>query len=411
MPRKIALLVAPLALLAALVAALVPAASGRQAADPGVSDDTILLGGSVPLSGLASGYKSVALGADAYFKYVNDNGGVNGRKIEYKYLDDAYNPAQTVQVTRQLVEQDKVFAIFNTLGTEDNIAIRDYLKQRGVPQLFVASGANTWGRDYKEFPTAIGYLPSYVAEGKLYGRYIATAWPKAKIGILYQDDAYTQDLIRGLELGLGKKKSMIKVKQGYDVTSSGVSSEIASIKSANVDTLLLFATPTFAIQAYVAANKLGWKPPHVIVNQVSSAASTMQIAEANAKPQVVGSISTVVFKDPDDPLQRNDVGVKLYRQILAKYQPSANPSDVYNVYGMAVAFTMVDALKKAGKNLTRAGLMNAVLHLKETTNPFLLRGVVLSTSPSDHFPIKQAQLERWSSGHWVRFGKLQSARG
>src|SRR4051794_15750339 len=156
MPRKLALLVAPLALVAALVAVLVPTASGRQGADPGVSDDTILLGGSVPLSGLASGYKSVALGADAYFKYVNDNGGVNGRKIDYKYVDDAYNPAQTVQVTRQLVEQDKVFAIFNTLGTEDNIAIRDYLKQRGVPQLFVASGANTWGRDYKEFPTAIG---------------------------------------------------------------------------------------------------------------------------------------------------------------------------------------------------------------------------------------------------------------
>src|ERR671938_169313 len=172
------------------VLALVPAASARTASDPGVDSNSILLGGSVPLSGIASGYKSVALGAEAYFKYVNDRGGVNGRKIDYKYLDDAYNPAQTVQVTRQLVEQDKVFAIFNTLGTEDNIAIRDYLKERGVPQLFVASGANTWGSS----TNAIGYLPSYVAEGKLYGRYIASTWPKAKIGILYQADAYTKDL-------------------------------------------------------------------------------------------------------------------------------------------------------------------------------------------------------------------------
>ena len=387
------------------VLALVPAASARNASDPGVDSNSILLRGSVPLSGLASGYKSVALGAEAYFKYVNDRGGVNGRKIDYKYLDDAYNPAQTVQVTRQLVEQDKVFAIFNTLGTEDNIAIRDYLKERGVPQLFVASGANTWGASNN----AIGYLPSYVAEGKLYGRYIASTWPKAKIGILYQADAYTKDLIRGLKLGLGKKSSLIKSQQGYDPTQTGVSSQISSLKAAKVDTLLLFATPQFAIQAYVAANKLGWKPK-VIVNQVASAASTMQIAEANAKPQVVGSISTVVFKDPDDPAQRNDAGVKLYRQILAKYQPSANPHDVYNVYGMAVAYTMVDTLKKAGKNLTRAGVMKAATRLNERGNPFVLPGIVIKTTASDHFPLAQAKLERYHNGHWISFGPLVNVR-
>ncbi len=393
------------------VLVLVPTAAARTSSDPGVSSDSVLLGGSVPLSGLASGYKSVALGAEAYFKYVNDRGGVNGRKIDYKYLDDAFNPAQTVQVTRQLVEQDRVFAIFNTLGTEANLAVREYLKERGVPQLFVASGANTWGRDYKQYPTAIGYLPSYLAEGKLYGRYVTSHWPTARIGILFQNDDYTKDLISGLKLGLGKKASTVRAQQGYDVSSSGVSSQVAALKGAKVDTLMIFATPTFAIQAYVAMSKLGWKPAHVVINQVSAASSTMQIAAANAPQQVQNSISTIVFKDPGDPAQRNDPGVKLYRQILAKYQPSANPKDVYNVYGMAVAYTMADALKKAGKNLSRKSLMNAVLHLKETSNPFLLKGVVLSTSPTDHFPLKQAQLQVWRGGAWHRVGKLQSARG
>src|SRR6266516_2645567 len=393
------------------VLVLVPTAAARTSSDPGVSSDSVLLGGGVPLSGLASGYKSVALGAEAYFKYVNDRGGVNGRKIDYKYLDDAFNPAQTVQVTRQLVEQDRVFAIFNTLGTEANLAVREYLKERGVPQLFVASGANTWGRDYKQYPTAIGYLPSYLAEGKLYGRYVTSHWPTARIGILFQNDDYTKDLISGLKLGLGKKASTVRAQQGYDVSSSGVSSQVAALKGAKVDTLMIFATPTFAIQAYVAMSKLGWKPAHVVINQVSAASSTMQIAAANAPQQVQNSISTIVFKDPGDPAQRNDPGVKLYRQILAKYQPSANPKDVYNVYGMAVAYTMADALKKAGKNLSRKSLMNAVLHLKETSNPFLLKGVVLSTSPTDHFPLKQAQLQVWRGGAWHRVGKLQSARG
>jgi branched-chain amino acid transport system substrate-binding protein len=400
--------VATLLLVALVLAA--PAAA-RHDADPGVSNDSILIGGSVPLSGLASGYASVAKGAAAYFAYVNAHGGVNGRKIDYKYLDDAYDPSQTVQVTRQLVEQDHVFAIFNTLGTEDNIAVRDYLKQRGVPQLFVASGAQTWGRDYKQYPSAIGYLPSYVAEGTIYGRYIAAHWTTAKIGILYQSDAYTQDLISGLKKGLGRKASLIKAKQGYDVTASGVSSQVASLKAAHVDTVLIFATPVFTIQAYVAMNKLGWKPKHVIVNQVSSAASTMQISQANAKAQVEGSYSTVVFKDPDDPSQRSTAGIKLYYSIMSKYAKGDSPHDAYNVYAMAVAYTFVDALRHAGKNPTRQSLVSAVQHLHETNNPFLLKGVVVSTTPRDHFPIKQARLEQWRGGRWHWVGPLVSARG
>src|SRR5919199_4240555 len=392
--------------LTALVAAVAAGAAGaRTTATPGVSSSTITLGGSVPLSGIASGYKSVAIGADAYFKYVNDHGGVNGRKIQYKYLDDEYDPSKALQATRQLVEQDNVFAIFNTLGTEDNIAIRDYLKQRGVPQLFAASGANTWGHD----ANAIGYLPSYVAEGRIYGKYIAAKLPKAKIGILYQADPYTGDLIAGLRAGLGKKASAIKARQGYDVTSSGVSSQIAALKASKVDTLMIFATPTFTIQAYVAMNKLGWKPKNVFVNQVSSASSTMAISAANAAPQVEGSISTVVFKDPADKAFRSDKGIKLYRSILAKYAPGSSASDAYNVYAMAVAYSMVDVLKKAGKEPTRKSVWNAALHLNEKNNPFLLPGVVVKTSPKDHFPIEQARLEIWRKGKWAPLGPLVAA--
>jgi branched-chain amino acid transport system substrate-binding protein len=395
-------------LLAALAVALAAGttAGARPAADPGIDAGSILLGGSVPLSGLASGYKSVALGADAYFKYVNAKGGVNGRKISYLYEDDAYNPSQTVQATRKLVEQDKVFAIFNTLGTEDNIAIRDYLKQRGVPQLFPASGANTWGHD----TNAIGFLPSYTAEGKVYGRYIAQKLPKAKIGILYQADDYTKDLIAGFKAGLGKKAGLIKAQQGYDVTSSGVASQIAGLKGAKVDTVMLFATPAFAIQAYVAMAKLGWKPPNVFINQVSSASSTMQIAAANAPAQVRNTISTIDFKDPSDPTQARDPGVKLYRSILASYgSKDADPKDVYNVYGMAVAYAMVDLLKRAGATPTRESVLNAAFHMNDPANPFVLKGIVVKTTPTDHFPIEQAQLERWSGGAWHRFGKLVSA--
>src|SRR5919199_6296662 len=227
--------------LTALVAAVAASAAGaRTTATPGVSSSTITLGGSVPLSGIASGYKSVAVGADAYFKYVNDHGGVNGRKIEYKYLDDEYDPSKALLATRQLVEQDNVFAIFNTLGTENNLAIRDYLKQRKVPQLFVASGATTFGHD----SNSIGYLPSYTAEGKIYGRYMSSTLPKAKIAILFQDDAYTQDLINGFRKTL--KRGKIVSRQGYDVNATDVASQIAKLKASGANTVMLFATPKYA---------------------------------------------------------------------------------------------------------------------------------------------------------------------
>src|SRR5919199_1827426 len=262
-------------LVAAVVA--VSAASARGSAPPGVTSKQILIGGTTPLSGPASAYAAVAKGADAYFKYVNARGGVFGRSIKYKYVDDAYDPSQTISRTRDLVQDDKVFAIFNSLGTEQNLAIRSYLNQLKVPHLFVASGASTFGREYKKYPYTIGYQPNYVAEGVIYGRYIAKNKPKARIGVLYQNDDYGKELISGLTRGLGKKSKLIVTKQGYDVTDNDVKSQVARLKSKKVNTLMVFATPKFAIQSFAQARELGWRPL-TFVNAVSSAANVMKIA-------------------------------------------------------------------------------------------------------------------------------------
>jgi len=349
--RKLAL---ALPLLAAALAVGLTSAWGRTAADPGVTSTSILLGGTTPLSGLASGYASVARGAEAYFKYVNAKGGVNGRTITFTYLDDAYNPAQTVQATRQLVEQDKIFADYDSLGTDTNLAIRDYLNQRGVPQLFVATGARTFGADYKRYPGTIGFQPTYAAEGYIYGRYLRATRPKAKIAVLYQNDDYGKELLGGLRIGLGPVGKAIVATQGYEPTATDVSSQVSSLKGSGATTLMIFATPAATIQTYVSVNKLGWKP-QIFVNAVSSASQLMKISAASSSNAAVeGSLSIVFLKDPTSPKWKNDPAMKLYRSILAKYGSGGDPNDVFNVYAMASAWTMVDALKRAGKNLTRA---------------------------------------------------------
>jgi ABC-type branched-subunit amino acid transport system substrate-binding protein len=392
------------ALLCGLV--VVSAASAGGSATPGVTSRQILIGGTTPLTGPASAYAAVAKGADAYFKYVDAHGGVNGRKVKYKYVDDGYDPSQTIQKTRDLVQNDKVFAIYNTLGTETNLGIRSYLNQLKVPQLFVASGASTWGRDYKKYPWTIGYQPSYLAEGQIYGRYIARTRANAKIGVLYQNDDYGKELVSGLERGLGAKKKLIVSKQGYDVTDNDVRSQIARLKSKRANTLMIFATPKFAIQSYSSARQLGWKPV-VFVNAVSSASNVMTIASlSSSKATTEGSISIVFLKDPTDPRWAKDKGIRLYRSILKKYNGGRGIKDVYNVYGMSSAFTLVDALKHAGKNPTRESVMRAATHLNERNNPFLLPGVVVRTSSSDHFPLAQAKLQRYHNGRWVYFGSL-----
>ena len=388
--------------------ALATVASGA-ASETGVTATTVTIGGTTPLSGPASAYQSVAKGAAAYFRYVNAKGGVNKRKINYIYKDDGYDPSRTADATRELVQQDKVFAIFNSLGTDQNLATRAYLNALKVPQLFVASGATTFGSAYKKYPYTIGYQPNYRAEGTIYGRYIVKHTPKSRIGVLYQNDDYGKDLLAGLQRGLGSKAGLIKSKQSYNVDDPDVQSQIAKLKAAKTNTLMVFATPKFAIQAYVFARKLSWKPL-VYMKAVSSAANIMGVSSAATnKKQTEGTISIVFLKDPTDPSWRNNAGMKLYRSIMKKYK-GGNPNDVYAVYGMSVAHTFVAALQKAGKTPTRAGIMKAADSLNVTNDPFLLPGITVKTSAGDHFPLDQAKLQRYHNGHWVAFGGLFRVR-
>jgi len=398
-----------IALTAALAAAL-PAAFAGAAADPGVSSKTILIGGTSPLTGPAAAYASVARGAKAYFDSVNAKGGIAKRTIDYRIVDDAYNPAQTVQVVRRLVEQDKVFAVFNTLGTEANLAIREYLNQGKVPQLFAASGATTWGRDAATYPWTIGFQPSYAAEGFVYGQYIAKTQKKAKVGVLFQNDDYGKDLLANLKRGLGRSGSKVIAAQPYEVTSADVGSQIAKLKASGANVLCIFATPTFAIQAYVFANRLKWRPL-VFNNAVSGTSNTMTLASEGGKNKTVeGTISTTSLKDPLDARWKNDPGMKLYRATLAKYAKGANANDANHVYGMAVAYETVNLLKRLGANPTRDGLMKAARSITSAGNPFLLPGISVRTGSGDNFPLQQGQLQRWTKGKWVPIGGLWSSK-
>jgi len=396
-----------LCMLAVAALALAGVAAATTTDTPGVSSSTITIGSSGPLTGEAAAAAGVLKGADAYFKYVNAKGGVNGRKIDFKYLDDAYDPSQTVQNVRQLIQQDNVFALFSVVGTNGNLAIRDFVNAAGVPQVFSAAGATTFGRDYAKYPWTIGYLPPYAEEGELYAKQIlATAAKKAKVAVLYQSDDYGKDLLSGFRRGLGSKAhSLIVQTVGYDPTTSDVQSQVAQLKASGANTFMIFAFGKFAIQSYVYANKLGWKP-QIYVNDVASASSIMQLEPAKTAE---GSISILWGKDPATPKFKDDAGVKLAAQIIKRFVPGGNPSDGFLVAGMAEAFSFVDALKAAGKNLTRKGLMTAVTHMNEANNPFLIPGVKVHTTPTFRFPISAVQLQRWHQGHWVPFGGVVSA--
>ena len=388
------------------------AGTTRSSADPGVTSTSILLGTTSPLSGVASAYASVARGADAYFKYVNARGGVNGRKISDTIVDDQYNPQQTVLATRKLVEQDGVFAMFNTLGTEQNLAIRDYLNANKVPQLFAASGATAFGSESAKYPYTIGLQPSYQAEGWVLGKYLARTQGSAKVAVLFQNDDYGKDLLNGLKKGMQRSKARVVAAEPFEATAPDVQSQMAKLRSSGASTLAIFATPKHAIQAYVFANRLNWKPKLTLTNAVASASNIMLLASEGGKNKVVeGSVSIVFLKDPTDPKWKNDAAMKLYRSIMKRFKDKGiSASDPYNVYGMSVAHTFVQALKHAGKNPTRAGIMKAATHLTIRNDPFLLPGVVVRTTSNDHFPLDQARLERWHNGRWVSFGGLFRVR-
>ena len=390
--------------LAAAALLAVPAADARTADTPGVTATQILLGGTGPLTGAESQYQPVLSGAQAYFSYVNDQGGVLGRKIVYKVEDDQYDPAQTVALTQKLVEQDNVFAIFNSIGTEHALAVRDYLNQQKVPQLFVGTGAATIASQHKQYPWTIGLLPSNLGEGAIYGRQIVATKPNAKIAVLYENDEYGQELLAGLKRGLGAHANQIVTTQSYALLDPTVDSQVQQLKASGADTFVIFALPKQAIQAFVIAAKLGWKPTEYVTS-VSIDPAVMQIVHLNAGAQVgVGATSTAFLRDPTNPTLAGSPGVKLYRQIMQKYLPNEDWKAVAHIYGMMAAYTMVDALKHAGKNPTWASLLNAATHLNEV-NPFLLPGLPISTSPSNYLPLGKTFLVRYLHGYWNVLGK------
>ena len=392
-----------------LLALVLASSAGAAGADPGVTARTILLGGTVPLSGEASAFGSVGPGAKAYFDYVNSKGGVNGRRIAYRYYDDGYDPVQTVQLTRKLVEQDKVFAIFNSVGTANNAAIQPYLNQRRVPQLFVGDGAQAASQPAR-YPWTMGFLQSYVGEGAVYGRHLASTRKAAKIAVLYEKTPLGSDMTKGLERWIRGKGPQIVAKEGYELTDTDVSSQVAQLKSSGADTLMLFATPKYAIQGFASASRLGWEP-QVYVASISIEPGIMAIARLNAPVLTKGALSIAFVKNPNDPIWAKDPALSLYRTIMKRHHPRGKPSDVYNWYGMTVACTMVETLKRAGKTPTRTSLLRAAQSLNSTANPFLLPGIALKTSPTRYFPLDKVYLYRYDNRQWVKASSLLDARG
>jgi branched-chain amino acid transport system substrate-binding protein len=393
-----------LAALAAAALVAVPAAGAGRTATPGVTSTQIVLGGTGPLSGSESQYEPILSGAKAYFDYVNARGGVYGRKIVYKIEDDQYNPTQTVSLTQKLVEQDNVFAIFNSVGTEHALAVRDYLNQRKVPQLFLGSGAATIAQQHAKFPWTIGLLPSFGGEGAIYGRLIAKDHPNAKIGVLYEGDEYGNELLAGLKRGLGQKAKQIVGTQSYALNADNVISQVTSLMATGADTFVIFALPKQAIQAFVAAGRLGWTPAEYVTS-VSIDPAVMQIVRLSAPPGTgAGATSTAFLHDPTNPTQKSSAGVKLYLQIMKRYLPGEDPKAVAHIYGMMAAYTMVNALNGAGKSPTRASLLRAAQHL-DIANPFLLPGLRVTTTPKDYFPLGKTYLVRYKNGFWNVLGR------
>ena len=374
-----------MALAAAVVAAMaaLPGALGGPAV-PGVTAKDVVIGGTFPLSGPASTYAPIPVGMKAYFSYVNatrgpdGKRGVGGRQIVWKYYDDGYNPAQTVQLTQQLVQQDHVFALVGGLGTPPQEAVRAYLNQQKVPQLYVSTGATEFGAQQSTYPWTIGWQPDYQSEAAVYGRYIAANLPNAKIGVLYQNDDFGKDYIAGLESGLTKAhKSQIVATRGYEPTDTSVTSQILDLRRAGVDTMVIAALPNQTVVAYATMAGIGWKPANVFTTSVSATSSVLPVAASRAGAnEVNGTISTYYLKDPGNPSWANDAGMKLYMRIMAKYAPAADPKNGYYLSGMARAYTFVQALRAAGKNPTRESLMAAVRSMNDKTNPFVLPGMV-----------------------------------
>ena len=371
---------------------------------PGVTDTEIKIGNIMPYSGPASAYGLIGTTETAFFKMINDQGGINGRKINFISYDDAYSPPKTVEQARKLVESDNVLMVFNPLGTASNTAIQKYLNQKGVPQLFVATGATKWD-DPKNFPWTMGWQPSYYAEGKIYAQYLLKNKPGAKVAILQQNDDYGKDYAKGFLDGLaGKIKPVLHLT--YEVTDPTIDSQMTRLQASGADTFFNITTPKFAAMAIKKAAEIGWKPLHFLNSVSASVGAVLKPAGFEASQ---GVISTAYFKDPQDPTWKNDAGYKNWEAFVDKYMPGANKTDANLVYAYNVSQGLVHVLKNCGDNLTRENVMKQAASMKGVELEMLLPGIKVDTSATDFAPIQQEQLEVFKGDRWNLFGEIYDA--
>ncbi len=386
----------------ALVVGLVPASAAEKSYGPGVSDSEITIGQTMPYSGPASSYGTIGKAEAAYFAMINQQGGVNGRKIKLISLDDGYSPPKTVEQTRRLVEQEGVLLDFGPLGTPPNTAIQKYLNDKQVPQLFVATGATKWG-DPEHFPWTIGWQPTYQIEGHIFAKYILEHKPDARIGVLYQNDDYGKDYVKGLKDGLGDQaKKLIVLEASYEVTDPTINSQIVSLQSSGADVFYNVTIPKFAAQAIRKTYDIGWKPLQLMNSVSNSVSATLQPAGLEKS---IGIISLAYFKDPTDPQWHQDKAYLDWLAWMKQYYPDGDLSDASNVYGYNAAQGMVQVLKQCGDQLTRENIMKQAASL-DLPLPMLLPGVKVSTGPTQFYPIREMQLARFDGKIWQLFGDV-----
>ena len=375
--------------------------------DDGVTDTEIKIGNTNPYSGPASSYAAIARTIDAYFKAVNEAGGINGRKIKFISLDDGYSPPKTVEVVRQLVEQDKIFALFQSLGTPCNTAIHKYMNQRKVPQLYVATGASKWG-DPKNFPWTMGFQPDYHTEAVIYAKHILANVKDAKIAVLHQNDDYGRDYLGGFKEGLGKETGRIVRTVTYEATDPTVDSQIIQLKDSGANVFFNVSAPKAAAQGIRKAAEIDWKPVHYLNNVSASVAAVMKPAGFD---NAQGIITAAYIMDATDKAWDNNEEMKAWRAWMDKNMPQANKADANHIYGYAVASLMTETLKRCGNEMTRANLMKQAASFQKYRVPLLLPGITVSTSPTDFYPIQAVQLQRFKGETWELFGEVMHAEG
>jgi ABC-type branched-subunit amino acid transport system substrate-binding protein len=373
---------------------------------PGVTDTEIKLGQTMPYSGPASAYGAIGKAELAYFQMINDEGGINGRKVNLISLDDAYSPPRTVEQVRKLVEEDQVLALFQDLGTPTNSAVHKYVNAKKVPHLFLATGATKWG-DPANFPWTIGFQPSYQIEAQIYAKYIVKHKPAGKIAVLYQNDDYGKDYLKGLRDGLGDKAGMIVAEASYEVTDPTVDSQIVTLKSSGADIMFTVATPKFAAQSIRKVSDIGWQPLHFINNVASSVGAVLTPAGLDKS---TGLITALYLKDPLDAKWAKDPGMLRWHEFMKKYMPEANVTDFNYVYGYGAAQLMTMVLKECGDDLTRENLMKKATSIKDVTLDVTLPGIKYNTGPDDYFLVQQLQLARFDGKRWALFGDVLSAK-